>query len=107
MWEAVSPVLVGGGAQLLLPRRSDDAGSTPSTIALLSKVTKRFRGLVAVRDVSFELARGEIVGLIGPNGAGKTILVNLMAHTTQPDGGTFTFLARKLGRMSPSSHRTP
>jgi ABC-type branched-subunit amino acid transport system ATPase component len=39
----------------------------PSTIVSLSKVTKRVGGLVAVHDVSFELARGEIVGLIGPN----------------------------------------
>jgi branched-chain amino acid transport system ATP-binding protein len=73
----------------------------PSTIASLTKITKRFGGLVAVRDVSFELAKGEIVGLIGPNGAGKTTLVNLMAHTMQPDEGTITFLGRRLDRMSP------
>jgi branched-chain amino acid transport system ATP-binding protein len=73
----------------------------PPTIASLSNVTKRFGGLVAVRDVSFELTTGEIVGLIGPNGAGKTTLVNLMAHTIEPDEGSIMFLGRKLDRMSP------
>ena len=41
-------------------------------------VTKRFGGLLAVSDVSFTLAEGEILGLIGPNGAGKTTLFNIV-----------------------------
>ena len=43
-----------------------------------TNLTKRFGGLIAVKDVDFVLQSGEILGLIGPNGAGKTTLVNLI-----------------------------
>jgi branched-chain amino acid transport system ATP-binding protein len=48
---------------------------------------KRFGGLVAVKDVSLTVERGEILGLFGPNGAGKTTTFNLIAGTIAPDGG--------------------
>jgi len=47
-------------------------------------VSKRFGGLVAVSDVSFTIAEGEILGLIGPNGAGKTTLFNVVNGSTRP-----------------------
>ncbi|HEY8488856.1 MAG TPA: ATP-binding cassette domain-containing protein, partial [Thermaerobacter sp.] len=50
-------------------------------------VTKRFGGLVAVRDVSFEVREGEILALIGPNGAGKTTVFNLITGIYRPDAG--------------------
>jgi branched-chain amino acid transport system ATP-binding protein len=50
-------------------------------------LTKRFGGLVAVNEVSFELARDQIVGLIGPNGAGKTTLLRLITKILRPDSG--------------------
>jgi branched-chain amino acid transport system ATP-binding protein len=53
------------------------------TVAL----TKRFGGLVAVNDVSLELALGEIHAVIGPNGAGKTTLVNLLSGELSPTSG--------------------
>ena len=54
----------------------------------VSGLSKRFRGLVAVKDVSFEIKRNEIVALIGPNGAGKTTCFNLIAGALKPSSGS-------------------
>ncbi len=64
-------------------------------------VTKRFGGLVAVSDVSFSLAEGEILGLIGPNGAGKTTLFNIVNGVYKADQGTITFSGRDITGHSP------
>ena len=50
-------------------------------------LTKRFGGLTAVADVSFAIAKGEIVGIFGPNGSGKTTLLNLIAGLARPTSG--------------------
>jgi len=62
-----------------------------TSILSVNEVTKRFGGLVALRDVSFDVGKGEVVGLMGPNGAGKTTLLNVIAGEYAPDGGTITF----------------
>ncbi|HET8609640.1 MAG TPA: ABC transporter ATP-binding protein [Burkholderiales bacterium] len=62
----------------------------------VSNLTKRFHGLVAVNDVSFDLKRGEILGLIGPNGAGKTTLVSLINGTLDPTAGDLVFEGRSI-----------
>jgi len=54
-------------------------------------LTRRFGGLLAVNDVSFELRRDQIVGLIGPNGAGKTTLLRLITRVLRPDSGRVIF----------------
>ncbi len=62
-------------------------------MALLSlhSLSKRYGALVVTDDVSFDVAKGEIVGILGPNGAGKTTLFNLIAGTVRPDKGQVTF----------------
>ena len=57
----------------------------------LHKVSKRFGGLQAVGDLSFEVREGEILGLIGPNGAGKSTLFNLINGVFAPDTGRIVF----------------
>ena len=57
----------------------------------VQRLTKRFGGLLALDEVSFQVRRGEIVGLIGPNGAGKTTLFNCITGVLRPDAGSITF----------------
>jgi ABC-type branched-subunit amino acid transport system ATPase component len=61
-----------------------------SSLLCVQSVTKRFGGLVAVGDVSFDIAPGELVGLIGPNGSGKTTLLNIMSGHLSGDQGTIS-----------------
>ena len=72
-------------------------------MALLSveHVTRRFGGVVAVDDVSLDVAEGEIVGLIGPNGAGKTTLFNLITRVDRADAGEIAFVGESLLRTAP------
>ena len=53
-----------------------------------SHLTRRFDSRVAVDDLSFELARGEIFALLGPNGAGKTTTLRMLAHLIRPTSGS-------------------
>ena len=52
---------------------------------------KSFGGLMAIHDLDFEVAQGEIIGLIGPNGSGKTTTLNLLTGFLKPDAGNVTF----------------
>ncbi len=72
-----------------------------SVILEAHNLSRRFGGLVAVRDVSFSVAEGEIFGLIGPNGAGKTTLFNLMTGLTPASGGSLTFRGKVLTGLAP------
>lgn len=64
-------------------------------------LSKSFRGLRAVNNVSFNIASGEILALIGPNGAGKTTCFNLIAGAIQPDAGTITLANRQINGLRP------
>ena len=67
-------------------------------ILQLSKVTKRFGGLLADNDVSTHVDAGEIVGLIGPNGAGKTTLFNCISGLYAPEEGRIEFKGTDITR---------
>jgi urea transport system ATP-binding protein len=61
------------------------------SVLAIDRLTKGFRGFVAVRDVSLELNRGELRGLIGANGAGKSTLLHLIYGRLQADRGSIRF----------------
>ena len=64
-------------------------------------LAKHFQGLRAVDDVSFDVARGELVGLIGPNGAGKTTLFNCVAGAIARTQGEVEFQGRSIAGLDP------
>lgn len=70
--------------------------------ALLSVegISKRFRGIVAVDHLAFEVTQGALVAVIGPNGAGKTTLFNMIAGTIAPDSGRITFAGKRIDSLS-------
>ena len=67
----------------------------------LRSVTKRFGGVAAVDDVSFEVAKGEIIGIIGPNGAGKTTLLNCISGVYGLDAGDIRWEGGSIAGMAP------
>lgn len=67
----------------------------------VENVTRRFGGLTAVSQVSFQVDEGEILGLIGPNGAGKTTVFNLISASLKPDAGRIVFAGRDITGMAP------
>lgn len=67
----------------------------------VSHLTKTFGGLTAVYDLSFQLERGEILGMIGPNGAGKTTVFNLLTGIYPPDRGEILFEGQSLLGLRP------
>jgi branched-chain amino acid transport system ATP-binding protein len=68
-------------------------------ILTVNGLTKRFGGLVALNKISFEVKKGEIVGLMGPNGAGKTTLLNVIAGEYAPEHGTVVFKGHNITNM--------
>ncbi|KUJ83201.1 hypothetical protein AVO45_18665 [Ruegeria marisrubri] len=81
-----------------LKRRDLPAKGAP--LLKVEGVVKRFRGLVAVNEVSFDISAGEIVGLIGPNGAGKSTMFNLLTGTLPLSGGRIEFLGTEISGKS-------
>ena len=69
----------------------------------VSKCTKRFGGLVAVKDLSMSLNAGDLYGLIGPNGAGKTTIFNLITGVYAPDEGAIMLDGEPIHRRKPSA----
>jgi ABC-2 type transport system ATP-binding protein len=63
---------------------------TPGTMVSVDRLTKRYGSRVAVREVSFQVAAGEILGFLGPNGAGKTTTMRMITGFISPSSGTAT-----------------
>jgi ABC-type branched-subunit amino acid transport system ATPase component len=68
-------------------------------LLILTEVSRRFGGLVALDEVSFALKAGEICGVIGPNGAGKSTLFNVIAGDMAPSGGSIAFGGREIAGL--------
>ena len=85
--------------------------SAPAPTLAVRSLTKRFGSRIALGEVSFELTRGELVGIIGPNGAGKTTLLSILAGVLTPDAGSMDAFGRAAGGrvgwvpQSPSLYR--
>jgi ABC-type branched-subunit amino acid transport system ATPase component len=72
----------------------------PQLLAI-DTVTKRFGGLVAVKEVTLRLGAGTTLGLIGPNGSGKTTLLNVINGVYKPDHGSITLAGRRVEGWRP------
>jgi branched-chain amino acid transport system ATP-binding protein len=72
-----------------------------SALLQVSHLTKRFGGLTALKDVSFTVGAGEIVGILGPNGAGKTTLFNVVTAFVPASGGEVLFDGAPVRRARP------
>ena len=85
-----------------MPYTTFDNNSKLSTTLLeVICVTKNFGSLVALKDVSFRIFKGEILGLIGPNGVGKTTLVNLIAGSLPYSNGDIRFRGKSIRNLKP------
>jgi branched-chain amino acid transport system ATP-binding protein len=80
-----------------------EAERRPGGTLRASSVSRSFAGVQALREVTLELRRDEVVGLVGPNGAGKSTLVNIITGFDQPDEGTVELEGREITGWS--SHR--
>ena len=72
-----------------------------TALLTVEAVSKRFRGLLAVDNVNFQVAQGSIFAVIGPNGAGKTTLFNLIAGAFAPDRGSIVFAGARIDGLAP------
>jgi len=71
------------------------------TILDVKNLSRRFGGLQALSEVTFSVAKGEIVGLIGPNGAGKTTLFSTLVGLIRPDSGSVSLDGKNLAGLKP------
>ncbi|HYL49352.1 MAG TPA: branched-chain amino acid ABC transporter ATP-binding protein/permease [Stellaceae bacterium] len=96
--EPVAETAVGEPARVAAePRRSMQRPPPTGPIVLATRnLSKRYGGLTAVDDVSFELREGEIRAVIGPNGAGKSTFFNMLANVIPPSSGTIEFKGRNI-----------
>lgn len=75
--------------------------TSQSSFLKVDNVTKNFKGLVALEDVSFRVKKSEILGIIGPNGAGKTTLFNVISGFALPNKGKIFFEGKSITSLQP------
>jgi branched-chain amino acid transport system permease protein len=85
--------------QSVWPRAAARMAANDAPVLQLGNVRKSFGGLVAVDGLSFDLRRGEILGLIGPNGSGKTTALNLISGAIQVDSGEIGLEGRPIALL--------
>ena len=85
----------------LQPSAKEPGGMAPSPVLSVKEVSHKFGGLEVLRGVSFDLARGEVLGIIGPNGSGKTTLANIICGITKPASGICLFEGQPITGMRP------
>lgn len=79
---------------------------TTETILDVQHVSKRFGGITAVDDASFQVPKGKVTGVIGPNGSGKSTMFNLITGVALADSGTITYQGQNLvGKQSDEVNR--
>jgi branched-chain amino acid transport system ATP-binding protein len=83
------------------PADAEHGNGRPGDTLRASAVSRSFEGIHALREVTLELARGEVVGLIGPNGAGKSTLVNVLTGFDRPTSGTVELDGRDVTGWTP------
>jgi branched-chain amino acid transport system ATP-binding protein len=81
--------------------KEHNAAKEDAPLLVLRHVTKHFGGVTALNDVSFEVQRGEILGIIGPNGAGKSTLLSLISGIQRLSTGEILFDNHRLEKLSP------
>jgi len=80
-----------------LPRAGE--GAKPDVLLQVKALSKSFRGLKALSNVSLEVRRGEILGLLGPNGSGKSTFINVVSGHFLPDGGEVLLEGRNIAGL--------
>ncbi|HEY8357814.1 MAG TPA: ABC transporter ATP-binding protein [Ramlibacter sp.] len=83
------------------PRRPAGEAVAGQTLLKVDRLSVRFGGVWALRDVSFQVERGQVVGLIGPNGAGKTTLFNCLSGLYRPTSGSILFEGEQIVGLPP------
>jgi branched-chain amino acid transport system ATP-binding protein len=89
---------------LTVDAQQSESERRPGETLRASSISRSYEGVTALRGVTLELRRGEVVGLIGPNGAGKSTLVNVLSGFDRPDEGTVELGERDVTRWSPHRH---
>jgi len=80
---------------------TEDGRQIGGTVMELKNITLRFGGVVAIKDISFDIRQGEIRAIIGPNGAGKSSMLNVISGFYHPQQGEVWFKGYRRGPMKP------